>query len=368
MSKLQVSRKGIDLIQSFEGFRAKAAALKAGGWTVGFGHKTTARDGMVVNRDQAEELLRWDIAPIEDAIRQNVFAPLNQNQFDALASFVFNIGIDEFKSSEVLKHLNQGEFISAAIELAAWRRAHINGQQIVIDALVRRRTQEAALFLETIGPRPAAPTPIVKPLLDYSASLLSPKPDAIKEIQFAQDSVDPEIRDALNPVSGADYVAESIGLKNDTISSDEVLPFPNSDKTMQNDATLPNFDTQELPSTNTKEQSQINAANTIEEENVIVANDIASKGSEISFESEKVSKSVSKTRKFDFDPFTLFVIFAGIIAFAAGSYETYVQGILKNGLFAANLTANQIFILMTAIVGFVAALLSLLGLFADDGE
>lgn len=370
MSKLQVSRKGYELIQSFEGFRAKAAKLKDGGFTVGFGHKTTAREGMVVNRDQAEELLRWDIAPIEDTIRQNVFAPMNQNQFDALASFVFNIGGDEFKTSDVLKHLNQGEFISAAIELGAWRRAHINGQQIVIDALVRRRTQEAALFLETIGPRPAAPSPIVKPLLDYGASLLAPMPANIKELEFIKDSADPEIKEFSKPIFEAK--AESTGLNNEEAKTQELVPFPLDFEAIEPQSEVPKIETHEiLPIANT-EIEEIEAANTLSNEKLDIANDTAQTEPEKKVESDTVEtntvEKMGSKSKLSFDPFSGFVIFAGLIAFCIGAYETYVQGILKNGLFTNNLTANQIFVLMTTIVGFVAAVLATLGLFAEDGE
>ena len=121
-------------------------------------------------------------APIQDFIRQNTLTTLIQNQFDALVSFAFNIGLENFKNCDVLRHLNQGEPICAAIAMNAWRRSHINGQQIVVDALVRRRALETAMFLDTIGPRPAAPSPIILPLLDYSASLLSPKPVAIRAV------------------------------------------------------------------------------------------------------------------------------------------------------------------------------------------
>lgn len=368
MSKLQVSRKGFDLIQSFEGFRAKAAKLKDGGFTVGFGHKTTARDGMVVNREQAEELLRWDIAPIEDAIRQNVFAPMNQNQFDALASFVFNIGIEEFKASEVLKHLNQGEFISAAIELGAWRRAHINGQQIVVDALVRRRTQEAALFLETIGPRPAAPSPIVRPLLDYGASLLAPNPENIKRLEFASDSTDPAIKDIESPKPQSK--SEAIGL-GDEFKTKELSPFPSDFSGVQIDSELPKIEAEEILPIADAKIEEIEAANNVQEEAIEVANDLESvKSSETleAIEQESKTQILPKKKRFSIDPFSGFVIFAGLVAFAIGAYETYAQGILKNGLFSAELSANQIFVLMTTIVGFVAAVLATLGLFAEDGE
>ena len=107
MSRLTASRAAFDLIASFEGFRTRAVLALDGQWTLGFGHTATAREGLSVTRTEAEELLRWDLLPIEDTLRQIALSPLSQNQFDALVSFAFNIGIDNFRSSDVLKYLNQ---------------------------------------------------------------------------------------------------------------------------------------------------------------------------------------------------------------------------------------------------------------------
>lgn len=173
MSRLTASRAALDLIASFEGFRARAAKTPDGRWTLGFGHVATAREGLSVSRAEAEDLLRWDLRPVEDMVRQSALTPLNQNQFDALVSFAFNIGVTNFATSDVLRYLNQGQPIAAALAMHAWRRARVNGRVLVIDALVRRRAAEAALFLEPLGPRPAAPSSVLSPEIDYTAALLS---------------------------------------------------------------------------------------------------------------------------------------------------------------------------------------------------
>jgi lysozyme len=173
MSRLTASRAALDLIASFEGFRARAAKTPEGRWTLGFGHVATAREGLSVSRAEAEDLLRWDLRPVEDMVRQSALTPLNQNQFDALVSFAFNIGVSNFATCDVLRYLNQGQPIAAALAMHAWRRARVNGRVLVIDALVRRRAAEAALFLEPLGPRPAAPSSVLSPEIDYTAALLS---------------------------------------------------------------------------------------------------------------------------------------------------------------------------------------------------
>lgn len=170
MSRLTASRAAFDLIASFEGFRTRAVQTSDGKWTLGFGHTATAREGLTITRAEADDLLRWDLLAIEDTLRQLALTPLSQNQFDALVSFAFNIGLENFKGSAVLKHLNQGEPIAASLAMHAWRKAYVNGALLTIDALVRRRAAEAALFLETRGPRPAAPTSVVLPLTHESSA------------------------------------------------------------------------------------------------------------------------------------------------------------------------------------------------------
>jgi GH24 family phage-related lysozyme (muramidase) len=177
MSRLTASRAALDLIASFEGFRARAAKTPDGRWTLGFGHVKTAREGLSVSRSEAEDLLRWDLRSIEDAVRQSALMPLSQNEFDALVSFAFNIGLANFAKSDVLRYLNQGQPVAAALAMHAWRRAKVNGRIIVIDALVRRRAVEAAMFLEPVGPRPAAPSSVVRPQIDYSAGLMAQPPE-----------------------------------------------------------------------------------------------------------------------------------------------------------------------------------------------
>ena len=169
MSRLTASRAAFDLIASFEGYRTRAVMAPGGKWTLGFGHTATAREGLSVSRAEAEDLLRWDLLPIEDSLRQVALTPLTQNQFDALTSFAFNIGLENFKKSDVLKYLNQGQPVAAALSMHAWRRARVNGRVLTIDALVRRRAAEAALFLEPVGARAAAPTSIVSPEVDDGA-------------------------------------------------------------------------------------------------------------------------------------------------------------------------------------------------------
>jgi lysozyme len=164
----RVSRAGIELVKRFEGLRRKAARLADGGWTIGYGHTRSAREGAEVGPDEAEALLIYDLREVAEAVQAGVYTPLSQNQFDALCAFAFNIGLENFAGSAVLKRLNEGAYLQAAAGLELWRKAAFDGEDIVVDALVRRRAAEKALFLTPPeGFRPT-PTPVLKVLLDPS--------------------------------------------------------------------------------------------------------------------------------------------------------------------------------------------------------
>ncbi|HEX5775187.1 MAG TPA: lysozyme, partial [Caulobacteraceae bacterium] len=165
----QVSRAAIDMIKRFEGYRRKAARLPDGRWTLGYGHTQTARAGAQVSEEDAEALLLWDLIGVIHAINEHTFTPLNRNQFDALCSFVFNIGPDNYRHSAVLRRLNEGQMLQAAACMEMWRKADVGGERIVIDALVRRRAAEKLLFLTPIDGWMPAPTPLLPPKLDMDA-------------------------------------------------------------------------------------------------------------------------------------------------------------------------------------------------------
>jgi lysozyme len=172
----QVSRAAITLIERFEGYRRKAAQLPDGRWTIGYGHTLTAREGAEVSADDAEALLLYDLIGVAHAVNEAVFTPLSQNQFDALCAFAFNVGLDNFAGSSVLRRINEGALIQAACGMELWRKAQFGGEQIVVDALVRRRAAEKALFLTPPGGDwTPVPSPAVRPLLDLDTNGAVPR-------------------------------------------------------------------------------------------------------------------------------------------------------------------------------------------------
>lgn len=172
----QVSRAAIELIKRFEGYRRKAAQLPDGRWTIGYGHTLTAREGAEVSEADAEALLLYDMIGLARAVGELTFASLTRNQFDALCAFAYSIGLDAFRTSDVLKRVNEGAFTQAAFALELWRRAEFEGERIVVDALVRRRAAEKLLFLTPPGDRwRAAPSAVLRPLLDETAPDTAPR-------------------------------------------------------------------------------------------------------------------------------------------------------------------------------------------------
>lgn len=233
----QVSRAAVDLIKRFEGYRMKAAQLPDGRWTIGYGHTLTARGGASVTEQDAEALLLYDLISVAHAVNEQTYTPLNQNQFDALVCFAFNIGLDNFIRSGVLRRVNEGSLLQAACAMEMWRKADFEGERIVIDALVRRRSAEKALFLTPAdGVWVAAPSPILRPKVDYDASCAVPKQTpATVMARFEGDRATIEREEGPAPIlvapadeapSASEQAAAAVGARLEAILPDTPAPAP----------------------------------------------------------------------------------------------------------------------------------------------
>jgi lysozyme len=171
----KVTRAGIRLIAAFEGLRRRAARLPDGRWTIGYGHTLSAREGAEVSAEDAEALLHFDLLPIAEAVNSLVYTPLTQNQFDALVAFAYNVGIEAFRASDVLKRVNEGRLTEAACAIDLWRKADLNGDTLILDALIRRRAAEKALFLTPPDGFVPTPSPLVRPSVDETLAPALPQ-------------------------------------------------------------------------------------------------------------------------------------------------------------------------------------------------
>ena len=177
---MRTSQAGLDVIKAFEGFRARSEPLPNGRWIIGYGHMRRAREGTRVSETEAEAILReYDLPPVERYVMRCVLAPMTQNEFDALVSLAFNIGPKAFASSDVVASINGGNRLEAAQAFDHWRRAKIGGRVQIVDALVRRRAAEKALFLNAPGRMPIASSRLYRALHDSEAVPALPKPREI---------------------------------------------------------------------------------------------------------------------------------------------------------------------------------------------
>lgn len=157
---MKTSQAGIDLIKRFEGLELEAYQDIAGIWTIGYGHTGFYPDDFVLSglikegdrivEDDAEWLLRHDLVSRERAIDRLVNEPINQNEFDALVSFVYNIGEGNFIKSTARRRLNAGDRVGAAEALTWFNKATVNGVLREVQGLTRRRAAEKALFLTPV--------------------------------------------------------------------------------------------------------------------------------------------------------------------------------------------------------------------------
>jgi lysozyme len=139
----KIGKAGLDLIKSFEGLKLRAYLCPAKVWTIGYGSTGPhVVPGKSINEAQADELLQDDLDRFEAAVTRLVTVPLTQNQYDALVSFAFNVGISALERSTLLKRVNAKLFDQARAEFAKWNRA--GGRPLA--GLTRRRAAEAALF------------------------------------------------------------------------------------------------------------------------------------------------------------------------------------------------------------------------------
>ncbi len=158
---MKVNQKGINLVKHFEGVRLKAYVDPVGILTIGYGH--TGRDvkpGQKITLQKAEDLLKADLEHAAKGVRKKLQVELNENQFSALTSFTYNVGIGALSRSTLLRKLNAGDFSGAAREFGKWVNGTINGRKVPLPGLVRRRKAERALFEESVAGTAIAPVAI----------------------------------------------------------------------------------------------------------------------------------------------------------------------------------------------------------------
>ncbi len=147
----QISQKGLDLIKKFEGLELEAYLDPAKIPTIGYGtirypNGNKVKLGDEITEHQAEAYLLNECSQFAQRVEELVTVPLNQNQFDALVSFCYNLGDGALEQSTLLRELNRNNYSEAAAQFPVWNKATVNGILKVLPGLVTRRAEEKALF------------------------------------------------------------------------------------------------------------------------------------------------------------------------------------------------------------------------------
>lgn len=145
---MRASVSAFKLIKQFEGCRLDAYQDVAGVWTIGYGWTGKVRGktigaGSKITPGEADELLKAAVSTFERGVDALLTRTVNQNQFDALVSLAYNIGLGALEKSTLLRYVNQGDFFQAACQFIAWNKA--GGKPVY--GLLRRRFAEGELFL-----------------------------------------------------------------------------------------------------------------------------------------------------------------------------------------------------------------------------
>lgn len=143
---MKTSNEGLELIQKFEDFRAEAYICAGGKATIGYGHTAGVQLGDTISIEQAQMYLRHDVGDAEAAVDAMIKVPLKQCQFDALVSFVFNVGSGHFRSSTLRRLINENCSDVGMIKKAFLMWVKSRGK--VLPGLVKRREEEFALFIK----------------------------------------------------------------------------------------------------------------------------------------------------------------------------------------------------------------------------
>lgn len=156
MANFKYSANGLALTKTFESLQLNAYQDSVGVWTIGYGHTGPGvQQDLTITADQASIFLAADVAWATTCVNKSVTAAINQNQFDALVDFTFNLGCASLAQSTLLRMLNDGDLPGAAAQFLRWNRA--GGK--VLSGLTRRRQAEINLFNTPIS-QPQAGMPL----------------------------------------------------------------------------------------------------------------------------------------------------------------------------------------------------------------
>jgi lysozyme len=201
---MKTSQRGVDSLIGFEGFRSKAYVPVPGDkWTIGFGFTEGVKEGDSMTKRQAVDRLVTELVPYERAVYEATDGAVNQNQFDALVSLAYNIGVSAFRKSTVLKAHKRGDYSAAARAFSMWNKS--GGK--VYQGLVNRRAAEAALYLEPMGHEPL---PEMPQTIDAEPAMASSSINRAGVVAGGTAAI-ATATETINTLSGLKYSVSSLG-------------------------------------------------------------------------------------------------------------------------------------------------------------
>lgn len=148
---MRCNEAGLGIIRKYEGLSLKAYRCPAGRWTIGYGHTgTDVKAGSVITEETAERLLAQDVESAERGLKRILKTELNDNQWSALTSLVFNVGPTRLLGTRTLDFINRRRFLDAADALRSWNKAMVDGTLKPLSGLTKRREAERELFLRPV--------------------------------------------------------------------------------------------------------------------------------------------------------------------------------------------------------------------------
>ena len=186
---MRISKEGLDHITQWEGLVLKRYICPAGKPTIGVGHVILPGENyQVITKEQAMDILAKDVERFENAVKKHITVKLNQNQFDALVSFIFNTGEGGIINTGVQKAVNSGDFSSVPAKLQEWSKFRVNGVLKVNQGLLNRRKSESQLFMKPVLENDTHE--VLKDYLTWNSSLLKEAQTYLQKLCLYNKSID----------------------------------------------------------------------------------------------------------------------------------------------------------------------------------
>lgn len=187
---MTTSKEGLEHITKWEGLVLKRYICPAGKPTIGVGHVILPGENyQIITKEQALDILAKDIERFELAIKKHITVPLNQNQFDALVSFIFNTGEGGIINTGVQKAVNSSDFASVPAKLEEWSKFRVDGVLKVNKGLLNRRKSEGQLFMKPVTISPKKPVQ-QEVTLKWTTDLLKEAQNYLKKLGLYSLKVD----------------------------------------------------------------------------------------------------------------------------------------------------------------------------------